>query len=144
VNEVQRRHEQVIAWRAEGWTFGKIAGELGLSVARAQSLHKAALIGRDKQQASAARAAASGDTVVTAAGLHPDLARALSEEGLRTLAAVMRMDRMELARAVLCYPNVGRRVLEPLFELCDRLERDEEAAVNHIAEVSRIIEASGS
>lgn len=126
MNEIQRRHEQVIAWRAEGWTFRKIAGELSLSVARAQSLHKAALIGRKKQEASAARAAATGDTAVTAAGLHPDLSRALSEEGLQTLALVMRMDRMDLVRTVLRYPNVGRRVLEPLFELCDRLARDAE------------------
>lgn len=120
-NEVQNRREHIIARRQENWTFKRIGEELGITGTQVQRLYKLGLLDRLKREAKAAQDAATPESPLGRLGFHPDLVHALSGMRLRTVGEVMAMDRKEFTAAALRYHNVRKRILSPLFEICDRL-----------------------
>ena len=99
----------------------RIGEELGITGTQVQRLYRLGLLDRQKREARAAQDAATLESPLGQLGFHPDLLHALHDIKLRTVADVLAMDRREFTAVALRYHNVRKRVLAPLFAICDRL-----------------------
>lgn len=122
MNEVEKRREYIIGRHDDGWTFGRIGEELGVSQVQAGRLYKLGLRDREKREAKAARDAATLGTPVDQLGLPDELTQALLAMGLADLCSILTQDIRRFESKVLQYPNVSRRSLIPLAELRLRIE----------------------
>ena len=122
MNEVERRREHVIARHNEGWSYKRIGEELGISGVQVGRLYKLGLADREKRKAEAAQAAATPATPVEALGLHGDVTTALIRMGCTDLLSILTQDWTAFQAKVRRYPNVRRRVLQPLLAIRERFE----------------------
>lgn len=120
VEGIERR-ETVLRLRAEGWTFKRIAAELGVSPSRAAQLHARA-VQLHRPGLLVAASSATPDTLIDRLTLSLRTVAALKNGGYTTLAQMMPLDD-SMERRLLLLPNFGRPCLNEVRAIMAAMEK---------------------